>query len=344
MLTSRQIDILRVIISDFIDEAIPVGSKTLKSNHELPYSSATIRNEMAYLEEVGLLEKTHTSSGRVPSNQGYRYYVDYLLEENELDDILVKRLENLFNNRKLEIEEIVKETCNLISSMTNYTSVALGADSKDEILARLEMIPISSNSAVILIVTQSGKAESKTFNIDQRIDLEQIQKCIKLMNKMLVSTKLSDVVSRIESDIKEELAKYVVNYEYILDAFVNAFIKFSSDNVYVSGRNNIINQPDFNDISKIRSIVNAMEDQDFFEELAKHIDGPAVMIGHESNKLLLDDVAIITSNYEVSENEKGVIAIIGPTRMDYDKMINLLDYVSIQISQLIKEQRGGNSE
>lgn len=344
MLTSRQIDILKVIISDFIDEAIPVGSKTLKSNHELPYSSATIRNEMAYLEEVGLLEKTHTSSGRIPSNQGYRYYVDYLLDESELDDVLIKRLEELFNNRKLEIEEVVKETCNLISSMTNYTSVALGADSKDEILARLELIPVSTNSVVVLIVTTSGKTESKIFSIDHHLDLEEILKCVKVMNKMLVGTKLCDIVARIEGDIKDELAKHVTDYEFIVDAFVNAFIKFSSDNIYVSGRNNIINQPDFNDIDKIRNIVNVMEDHDFFEELAKHIDGPAVMIGQESNKMQIDDVAIVTSNYDVNENERGVIAIIGPTRMDYDKMINLLDYVSIQISQLIKEQRGGSSE
>ncbi|MDF9866803.1 heat-inducible transcriptional repressor [Bacilli bacterium PM5-3] len=344
MLTPRQINILKVIINDFISDAIPVGSKTLKINHELPYSSATIRNEMATLEDLGLLEKTHTSSGRIPSNQGYRYYVDYLMDEHDIDEDLKEKLESLFNDKKLEIEEIVKETCDLIAKMTNYTSIALGAESREEILTKIEVIPMSDTSIVVIIVTNTGKVESKIFNINKDINLNELQKCVKVLNKMLVGTKLSEVVLKIDNEIKEELAKHVANYEYLLDAFVNAFIKFASDYVYVGGRANIINQPDFNDINKIRSLVSVMEDHDFFETLAKNIDGTSVMIGDENQKFSIDDVTIVTSNYNVSDEEKGVIAIIGPTRMDYDKVINLLDYASDKISQLIKEKRGEDSE
>ncbi|MDL2211631.1 heat-inducible transcriptional repressor HrcA [Erysipelotrichaceae bacterium OttesenSCG-928-M19] len=340
MLTSRQIDILKVIIDDFINDAMPVGSKTLKANHELPYSSATIRNEMATLETLGLLEKTHTSSGRIPSNQGYRYYVDYLIDDQDIDAGLKEKLEELFNNRKLEIEEIVKQTCDLIASMTNYTSIALGAESKDEVLSKVEIIPVSTTSVVIVIVTSSGKVESKIFNIENDIDLNELKKCVNVLNKMLVGTKLGDVVKKIDDEIKDELGKHVSNYENLLDAFVNAFIKFASDHVYVGGRNNIINQPDFDDIEKIRSLVNVIEDYDFFETLAKNIDGNKVIIGHENEYFIDDDVTIVTSNYQVSDDEKGVIAIIGPTRMNYDKVIRLLDYASDKITQLFDEKRG----
>lgn len=339
MLTSRQIDILKVIINDFITNANPVGSKTLQKNYELPYSSATIRNEMATLEELGLLVKPHTSAGRVPSNQGYRYYVDYLLDNNEIDQELVNKLENLFNDHKLEIEDVVRETCNLIAAMTNYTSVAFGSDAKDEILKKIEIIPISNNSAVMMIVTQSEKVESKIFNIEDGISLEEISKCVKVLNILLAGTKLGDVVARIDTDIKAELALHVSNYESVLNAFVNAFIKFASDYVYVGGRNNIVNQPDFNDIEKLRSLVNIIDDHNFFDELAKKIDGTSVVIGNENDIFTIDDVAIISSNYIVSQEEKGVIAIIGPTRMDYDKVIHLLDYASDKISQLIKEKK-----
>ena len=344
MLTPRQIAILKVIINDFINDALPVGSKTLQQNHELPYSSATIRNEMATLEDLGLLEKTHTSSGRIPSNRGYRYYVDYLLDDHDLEDVLKEKLESLFSNRKLEVEEIVKETCDLIASMTNYTSIALGAESKNELVSKIEVVPLSSNSIVVVIVTKTGKVESKIFNVTSELDLDELQKCVNVLNKMLVGTKLSDVVTKIETEIKLELAKQITNYEILLDAFVNAFIKFASDYIYVGGRANIINQPDFNDIEKIRSLISVMENNDFFNTLANKIEGTSVMIGHENESFTIDDVTIVTSNYRVSDEEKGVIAIIGPTRMNYDKVINLLDYASDKISQIIKEKRGEDGE
>ncbi|MDR1782203.1 MAG: heat-inducible transcription repressor HrcA, partial [Bacilli bacterium] len=165
MLTSRQIAILKAIIDDFILNATPIGSKTLQANYHLPYSSATIRNEMALLEEYGLLEKTHTSSGRVPSKAGYRYYVDNLTE-NKYDKSIEDAINDLFNDKRLAISDAIKKSCDLISEMTNYTSIALGNDAQNEILNKIELLPLSANSLVIVIVTNSGKVESKIFNIE----------------------------------------------------------------------------------------------------------------------------------------------------------------------------------
>lgn len=344
MLTSRQVSILKVIIDDFISSATPIGSKTLKSVHELPYSSATIRNEMAILEDLGLLEKTHTSSGRIPSEDGYRYYVDYLLEEDEIDDFLKEKIEEVFNNRKLEIHEIIKETCNIIASMTNYTSIALGSDAKNETLANIKLVQISDSSAVFLLITNSGKVESKIFNLNNSLNIKDIDKFVNILNKMLVGIKLSDVVEKLNTDIKAELMKYVLDYEELLDAFINAFVRFASDYVYIGGKNNIINQPDFNDVDKVKTLVNIIENNDFFDILSDNIDGIKVSIGTESKIIEADGVSVISSNFMANDSEKGVLAIIGPTRMNYDKVIKIMEYTIKRIEEITKEKRGEFNE
>lgn len=344
MLSERQIGLLKVIIDDFIQNDIPIGSEFLKNNHSLPYSSATIRNDMASLEEKGLLEKTHTSSGRIPSNKGYRYYVDNLIDENDLSQEIIRDLERIFNNRKLELDEVIKEACNLISKMTNYTSVALGSDGKEEIVSKIEVIPLYQNSIVLLMITQSGKVEHKTFSIKPGMSLQELKKCVKIINNTLVGTRLQDVTYKINEEIKTSLDMYVQKYEELFEAFMQLFSNFEHANIYVSGKNNIINQPQFNDIAKIKQFLDIIEDYDFFGALAKNAKGLSITIGQEKNTMLVDDLTIVTSNYEVSPNEKGIIAVIGPKRMDYDKVISMLDYTAKKISELFNETRGDNSE
>lgn len=343
MLTSRQIDILRVVISDFIDQATPVGSVKLKDQHQLPYSTATIRNEMAYLEEIGLLTKPHTSAGRVPSNLGYRYYVDYLVNDDAVDQSMKEKIEEIFNNRKLAIDDIVREATNLVAEMTNYTSIALGNEN-EEILNKVQVVPLSSNSIVMMVVTQSGKVESKIFNVEEELDISDLLQCVDTMNKILAGHRLSEIEHLVEHDFADKLGNYLVTYEYLVDALIAAVMKFSHDYIYVSGKNNIINQPDFNDINKVRNLINIMENDQFFQYLLEAGTNPSVKIGDENEIIEVDDVSIVTSNYQISETEKGVIAIVGPTRMDYDKVITLLDYVSNRISDLIQGNRGGSNE
>lgn len=344
MLTNRQIEILKVIVDDYVKLAVPVGSKSLQQDHDLPYSSATIRNDMAHLEELGFIEKTHTSSGRVPSNQGYRYYVDYLIDESELDEIIKYQLEVLFNNRRLDIDEVVKQACNLISDMTNYTSVALGSECVNEFIAKVEIVKISSSSLVILIITDSGKVESRIYNHNHDLDFYDLERCVEIINKGLVGTKLCDVYRVLNDEIIPVIADYLTKYEKLFTIFLQAFVKFADDFRYISKTSNIINLPDFNDVEKIKKIVKMVEDHDFFDIVAKNIDEKAVVIGNEDNIFNVDGITMISSNYELSSDQKGVIAIIGPTRMEYDKVIKILDYVSNKITQLSKENRGDVNE
>lgn len=341
MLTSRQIVILKAIIDDFILNATPVGSKTLQANYHLPYSSATIRNEMAYLEEYGLLEKTHTSSGRIPSKAGYRYYVDNLTD-NENDKGIEDAITKLFNDKRLAISDVIKKSCDLISEMTSYTSVALGNDAREEILKKIDVLPLSPNSLVIVIVTKSGRVESKIFNIEHGIDLDYLQKCSYVINSILVGNKLSNINEIIETRVRQMLQGELANYEELIDAFLKAFMKFTSDNIYVSGKNNMITLPDFDDIEKIRYFLKIIEDHDFFTMLANS-DDFSVKIGSENEIVSSDNISVITSKYKV-DDETGVIAIIGPTRMDYNKVIHLVNFVARKINEINQKSRGENSE
>lgn len=343
MLTPRQTDILKAIIDDYISQGLPLGSKTLKSENNLPYSSATIRNEMAVLESLGLLEKKHSSSGRVPSNRGYRYYVDYLMEE-QLDDTIKQQLEVVFNNRRLELDEVVKEVCNIIASMTNYTSVALGCMHHKESLFKIEVMNISANSIAMILITNSGKIESKIFNLKDNVNIDDLKKCITVLNDHLANKSLEQIEVMLKGNLKNELSKYLSDYESVIDAFINTFIKAVSDEVYIGGRTNIINQPDFNDAQKIRKLINTLENQEFFLDLAKQVNNQKVMIGQEQDFLHMDDITIISQNYNINDDDKGVIAIIGPTRMEYQKVVSILEYASNKINQLIKENRGEDNE
>ena len=168
MLTSRQTTIFKAIVEAFIETAEPVGSKYLLTRYQLPYSSATIRNEMAYLEDYGFLEKTHTSSGRIPSVAGYRYYVETLVEP-KIEDTVKNKMQAIFSERERTLNEVVKESCEMLSELTHLTSVALGPDSQNETLQNITIVPISNDNVSVIIVTDQGHVENKTFILGEDI-------------------------------------------------------------------------------------------------------------------------------------------------------------------------------
>src|SRR4051794_7213976 len=176
MLTGRQLLILQVIIEDFIQSAQPVGSRSLSKKEEITFSSATIRNEMSDLEDMGFLEKTHTSSGRVPSEKGYRYYVDHLLAPQKLKKGEIRLLKSVYAERIYELEKIVQKSAKILSELTNYTSIVLGPKVKDNKLKKIQIVPISNETAIALIVTDTGHVENKMISLPPSFDLNEIEK------------------------------------------------------------------------------------------------------------------------------------------------------------------------
>ena len=217
MLGSRQKELLKAIVSEYVKSARPVGSKSLCKKFKC--SSATIRNDMAMLEDLGYLEKTHISSGRIPSELGYRYYVDNLMEPKKISGEDMLKLQTIFNNNELELNDAISKSLEIISDMTNYTSVILGKESSDNKLQKVEVIPISERQLIAIVITNTGHVENKSITLEENIPASEISKTTELLNKMLVGTPIDDVPSKLEFEIKPIIRNYIQNYEVVYNAF-----------------------------------------------------------------------------------------------------------------------------
>jgi len=327
MLTKRQNDILKLIVMEYIKLAKPVSSKLICET--LNCSSATVRNEMVALEELGLLEKTHTSSGRVPSEQGYRYYVDHLMELKELNGEEVYKLQTIFNNQQLELSDVLNKSLQIVSEMTSYTSVVLDTKSHENRLKEIEVVPINDTEIIVLVVTDKGHVEHKNIELIG-VSLEEIKKTVKLINDLIVGTPIDEINSKLEFEIKPVIAKYVAQHEMIYNAFYDVFNDISSKNVNVVGRNNILKHQEFNNVDKIRDIFEKLDDDEFVENIEERDSNINVYIGHENK--IDDDITVIKTSYK-TDKDNGTIAIIGPKRMEYSRVVNLLDYIKKQIEE-----------
>lgn len=329
MLTSRQNDLLKLIIEEYIKTARPVGSKAICEC--LNCSSATIRAEMSILEDLGLLEKTHISSGRVPSEKGYRYYVDNIMEPKELSGEDMLKLQCIMDNKSLALTDVISKSMEIVAEMTNYTAVVLGASSKDNLVSKMEVIPIDESKLVAIIVTDKGHVEHKNLYLEGKVSAIDISKTIELINKLIVGTPIDEVGSFLEFNVKPIIANYVQQHEVLYNAFYNAFTDFTNMNhVNMSGRGNMLKQPEFSDADKIREIVSKFDDKEIVNTIKEEDSGINIYIGSENN--FDDDVTVIKSKYVV-DGEEGTIALIGPKRMDYDRVITLLNYIVENINK-----------
>lgn len=328
MLTERQNQILKLIITEYIKSARPVGSNLICK--ELNCSSATIRNEMASLEELGLLEKTHTSSGRVPSEQGYRYYVDYLMKPKELNGEDMLKLQIIFNNQQLELNDYLSESLKLIADMTSYTSIVLGHTSHDNKLKEISVVPIDSENLIVIVVTDKGHVENKKITL-KNVSHEEIRKTVNLINDLIVGTPIDEVSSKLEFEVKPIISRYVKEHEIVYNTFYQVFKDFSSKNVNVVGKNNILKQPEFNSLDKIKDIFGKLDDNDqIINSIEEKNNDIKIYIGKENS--LDEEVTVIKTKYHTSDQE-GTIAIVGPKRMDYDRVVTLLEFIKARIEE-----------
>ena len=322
VLTNRQSQILKLIVERYIKEPIPVGSKVISK--ALNCSSATIRNEMVVLEEAGLLEKTHTSSGRIPSETGYRYYVDNLMELKEMNAEDMLKLQIIFHNQQLALSDCISKSLQLISDMTNYTSVVLGNTSHDNLLKQIDVVVIDNDQIIVLVVTNKGHVEHKNVRLSN-VSLEEVKKVVNLINNLIVGTPIDEVSMKLEFEIKPIIGKYVSQHEQIYKAFYNVFTDFSNQNVSVVGKNNILKQPEFNNITKIRELFDKLDDKTLLEgSILDDENNIVIKIGKENN--IDNDMTVIKTKFK-TPSEEGTIAIIGPKRMEYDRVVNMLEFI-----------------
>lgn len=329
MLSERQSNILKIIIEEYIKVPKPVGSKSICDS--LNVSSATVRSEMSELENLGYLEKTHVSSGRVPSEKGYRYYVDNLMKPKEMTGEDVLKLQTIFQNNSLVLSDAIIKSLEIISEMTNYTAVMLKDNASNSKLKKVEAIPINEDNVTAIVITDKGHVENKIININGS-NLDEVNKIVELINKLIVGTPISEVSEKLEFEIKPIINQYIKHHEMLYNAFYNAFNDFKDSNdMTMKGKNKILELDEFSkDANKIRNLVNKFDSDNIVSAIKEDDSGINVYIGKESN--IDEDLTVIKTKYNVMGRE-GTLAIVGPKRMEYDRVVSLLEFLKSNIER-----------
>ena len=333
MITRRQKEMLKLIVEEYIKSAKPVSS-----NHicrALKCSSATVRNEMVRLEELGLLEKNHFASGRIPSEEGYKYYVDNLMTPKDMTGEDMLKLQTIFKNNSLDLNDTIRRSIEIVSEITNYTAVVLGNASSENRLKKVEVIPLDDNKILSIVITDKGVVQHKTLYLPEVVSNAEIMKTVELINKLVIGTPINEISEKLEYEVKPIIKDYVKQYEVLYNTFYDAFHEFTSNktDAYFGGRTNMLKQPEFNNIDKVKEILGKFEDAGSILKMQERENGINVYVGSETE--LSSDVSVIKTKYSI-DGEEGTIAIIGPKRMEYDRVVALLDY--------IKNNLGGYNE
>ncbi|MGL5041639.1 MAG: heat-inducible transcriptional repressor HrcA [Culicoidibacterales bacterium] len=347
MINERRKLVLKAIIDEFIESANPVGSKLLIQKYSIPYSSATIRNEMVKLEELGLLEKTHTSSGRIPSEEGYRFYIENLLGESKprrenqkttteisilqqprLQLTLLEQLAEVCYKTGITFDERIREIIKLISQITSHTVFYLGPSLQRVNVSQIKLTQITQNEALILLITDQGKIESRLVNINSLHELEILDYIVKYLNEMLTNVPLSLLCEKLENEIKPILSKHLAEYEVYHKEFILLFELFVGGATYFSGQVNMITNESLSDFQKLKEIFNFFEDEQDMQWFKNNNIGIDVHIGEEIRNPLFNEHAIIRMTFEMPMRGHGTLGVIGPTRMQYNEVIQLLSFVN----------------
>lgn len=337
-LSERKLKILQAIISDFIKTAEPVGSRTLSKKFDLGISPATIRNEMADLEEMGYLTHPHTSAGRVPSEQAYRLYVDEMMKKRELSEAEKTAISSKLYDNVAELEKTVQHAAKVLSEITNLTSFALTPVPNEDTLKYVNLLPVDDETVVLMIVSQSGKVSNTALKLSVPYTEESLQLLSKSMTysyrgKTISQVLTVDIINHFKTDIEamSELEKSVMpNFVRTLEDMLNV-------NLYTEGMTNIFSIPEYNDIDKAKMFLEMMgKKDDLTKTLVNRENGVIITIGNENTDEVMKDCSMITATYHVNGKLAGKIGVIGPTRMKYGEITSVVEYLTDNISNAFK--------
>ncbi|AIQ65069.1 Heat-inducible transcription repressor HrcA [compost metagenome] len=338
MLSERQRMILNAIVDDYIRSAEPVGSRSISKRGDVKYSPATIRNEMADLEELGFLEQPHTSAGRIPSHKGYRYYVDHLVPWSSLDLSETKTIRAFFAEKLNATEQLIQHAALILSNMTNYTSILLGPEVFHTSLRHFQLLPLDDRTAVAIIVTSTGQVENRKVNIPPEISISEMEKVVNLLNSKLIGVPLYKLKSRLYSELGQEMQRHISHYEELMQMLDTAFDSDSEPRVYLSGATNMLIQPEFRDVEKVKDILDLLEETPTLLKMldpAAYGSGIQVRIGTENKHEAFADCSLITATYSIDGEAVGSIGILGPTRMEYARVMRILGVLSRDLTELL---------
>lgn len=327
-LTERQLNILKAIVKDYVETAEAVGSRTISKKYDFGISAATIRNEMSDLEDMGYLVQPHTSAGRIPTKKGYMLYVDSLMGNRELEEnekeMLRKCVENNFNR----VDDLLDELSKILSSITNYTTVAVYDRNRGlRTIKHIQLVSLSPEKILLILVADNGEIKSREFDTFVELPQAKLNVISNSLSNKLSGKKFSELDEEMVAYIKYEIGEY----SEIVDDLVYLLNADNDYKISMNGATNIFNYPEFSDMVKAKSFLNMLEER---ESLAKMIrtkgiqkDNLNIVIGNGDD--VSTDLSIITATYNVQDDLQGKISFIGPTRMDYSKVYSILNYMSM---------------
>lgn len=335
MLIDRQVLILQSIVENFITTNQPVGSKQIAQN--IDFSSATIRNDMSKLEKEGLIKKTHISSGRVPSEKGYRYYVDYIKKDYELSNSENEKLKQLSGDDIVSENNYLEKNAIVLSDLTDCTAVILAPTKTDRRINKIEVILLSSRSILVILVTNIGEVFQQNYKLDADFTAEDIAEINKLLQSYFYDVDMATAHVMIHGELEKYLKNKVNNYDMIVVALNRLLQNKIKKTVALGGKYNLLKQPDIDNVDKLKEVVSLLEDDKIVELLDNNevTDKPSIKIGTELKLGNIDDLSLVSSSYNTSKGQ-GVIAVFGPKRMDYSKIMTLIACVRDNLNNNLK--------
>lgn len=344
-LSERKLKILQAIIADFIRTAEPVGSRTLSKNYDLGISPATIRNEMSDLEELGYLTHPHTSSGRVPSEKAYRLYVNQMMNKHELTVEQKSSIAAQLSDNVTELENMVQRAAHVLSEITNLTAFAMTPRKDLDTLKYINLLPVDDYTAVLMIVSESGKVSNKAVRFDKAVSEETLRILAKTMTYNYRGKTLSEALTQdIIEDVQTDAEAMGMLENNIKPSFVKTLEDMLNVNLYMDGLTNIFSLPEYNDLDKARMFLEMVnKKEDFTKTLINRENGVIITIGNENQDESLSDCSVITATYHVNGKQLGKIGVIGPTRMQYDEVTSVIEYLTDNISKAFMIT-GGDSD
>lgn len=342
-LDERKLKILQAIIRNYLETGEPVGSRTISKYTDLNLSSATIRNEMADLEELGYIIQPHTSAGRIPSDKGYRLYVDTMLEEKIQE---VEDMKGILIEKADKIDILLKQVAKLLANNTNYATLVSKPQYRSRKMKFIQLTEVDEHQLLAIIVIEGNIVKNKFVNVVESLDKETILKLNIVFNTFLQGLDLAEINLNVIQKIKEQAGNYSNLVSDILDAIAQAISEEENIEIYTSGATNILKYPELNDKDKVVELIDAFEEKKQLTELItatpkqeeKDNRGIQVYIGSETPVESMKDCSVVTATYELEEGVYGKIGIIGPKRMDYDKVVGTLHTLMVQLDDIFKKK------
>lgn len=336
-LDERKEWVLQAIIEDYVATAEPVGSRTLARKYRLGVSPATIRNEMADLEEMGYLEQPHTSAGRVPSDKGYRYYVDTLMKTQDLSVEEQQRITDVFSRRLTEVDNVIRETSKLLSLTTRYSSLVVGPRAGRNVLKSARLVPLEDSKALLILVTEAGFVEDQIIDMPVEVTLMELQRISGLLDKTLRGQSIHTLSRDALSVLHHELDRYRSLLMQTLDFLASQPEAAEGERVYFGGASRILAQPEFHDVTKVKRLMDLLEEEQVVHDiLGGGTPGDsrvAITIGEEIRYREMADCSVVTATYRVGDQTVGRIGVLGPKRMEYAKVVSLVDNITQRLSE-----------